>query len=115
MTNVLPFKKFESGKTTFADMIDEINSRFPVLTFRTYIDGALLSQVTILWGRIRDIDDNPNHVEIRSCDCDGNVCGHPTQRMYVSKNALRDWTYISGGESSEISILFEHRCMRIGR
>ncbi|WP_145052657.1 hypothetical protein [Paenibacillus xylanexedens] len=86
-------------------VITDEAGHFPAIQFNVVIDGKLLSSITIMWARFRELPDQPHLFEVRSCDCGGVVCGHPTQRMYLDKSLLGEWTLKS---SETIKYVFVH-------
>jgi hypothetical protein len=114
MSNVINFERFRPGRSTLAEMYEEVTEGiFPFVTFRVMIGSDLLLQTMINWCRFRELPENPEILEVRSCDCSGMVCGHPTQKMYISKRALKEWKFVE--ERQGMFLLFEHVIEDLGK
>lgn len=81
--------------TTLADVYLEITEGiFPPIAFVVQREhGHIISYVTIMHCRFRDYPVTDLIMDIRSCDCEGIVCGHPVQHLYMSKTEMQHWYY----------------------
>lgn len=79
--------------TSLEDIYSEITEGvFPFVTFIvTNSGGDYASYVTIPFCRFRSCEQNNTLMEARSCDCEGVLCGHPVQRLYMSKSEMKNW------------------------
>lgn len=88
MADILKLEKFKEGKSTLAEMYEEISEgTFPFITFNTVTkeDGELLTSCTIPWARFRE-KEVPGLWEVRSCDCEEHK--DERQNMFITKNAM---------------------------
>lgn len=70
--------------------ISENAAHFVAFVIRA-ADGRLISHATIPFCRFRAGDNDV--IEARSCDCEGVICGHPVQRLYISGSEMKNWIY----------------------
>ncbi|MEK5036189.1 hypothetical protein MKY96_32590 [Paenibacillus sp. FSL R7-0302] len=92
MSNVILFEKFKEGRSTLAEMCEEITEGlFPFVTFRVFVGSSMASCVTIPWCRFRPYQNA--FWEVRSCDCGGTYCGHPTQTLYMEKSSTKEYVF----------------------
>ncbi|OME54138.1 hypothetical protein BSK59_16290 [Paenibacillus odorifer] len=80
--------------TTLAEVYEDFNDDLSsFITFRVQNGSeSIISNATIPFCRFRHFNDS-DVLEIRSCDCDGTICGHPTQKIYISKNQLHNYYF----------------------
>jgi hypothetical protein len=79
--------------TSLEQLREEFNDTLhSFVTFRVQKDHEIVSNATIPWCRFRDYD-NLDVWEVRSCDCSGLVCGHPTQRLHLSKSQVKNYIF----------------------
>lgn len=85
--NLIPFV------TTLEELRQIINAAFPFVTFRVQSGEDIVSNVTIPFCRIRE-SESETIAEIRSCDCEGSVCGHPPQKMHMSYSQMKHYYFV---------------------
>lgn len=81
--------------TTLEDVYEDFNNDLSsFVTFRVQSGtNSIISNVTIPFCRFRKMD-NGDLFEIRSCDCNGSICGHPTQKIYMTENHFKDYVFL---------------------
>lgn len=82
--------------TNLKDFYEDINDTLSYfITFRVQNGSqSIISNVTIPFCRFRPMEDSKELIEVRSCDCNGSLCGHPPQKLYVSEDQLENYIFV---------------------
>lgn len=83
--------------TTLEQLKEEFNDSLTCFaTFRVQTEDGLsiVSNVTIANCRFRPMDGNHGIVEVRSCDCGGSLCMHPTQKIFISSDQFKNYIFV---------------------
>jgi hypothetical protein len=95
MGKIVPLQKFKEGKSTLAEMYEEITEGvFPFINFQVWSkNGNLVMHVPIPWARFREDTENPNIWEVRSTDCDPTCecCNHT--HIFITKAQMKSFIY----------------------
>lgn len=92
-TRNINFKPFVTSVTTLEELHNVINEELPFVTFRVQSGEDIVSNVTIPFCRFRE-SESDKITEIRSCDCEGTICGHPTQKLYMSYSQMKHYYFL---------------------
>lgn len=92
--------------TSLESMIEKINDHLCYfVTFRVQTEGSIISNATIPFCRFRPVEGSEDSmIEARSCDCNGEICNHPTQRLYISKNQLENYVFFD--RLQDVNLIF---------
>lgn len=93
--------------TTLDQMYEDFNELLHCfVTFRIQTEQEIICNVTIPYCRFREAHENAGLLDVRSCDCEGTLCNHPTQRIFMSKSQLKNYVFF---EENNFHYIFVYR------